>query len=68
MKKIRWQWEEKIGDRRVYARTSRAEIVVRIEKDGDTTKYAEWGYPKIMGVVSAARLAAVEVPDEDIRP
>ena len=68
MKKVRWLWEETIGNRKVYARNTRSEIIVRVEKDGDTTQYAEWGYPKVMGVISAARLAAVEVPDEDIRP
>ena len=68
MKKIKWSWKEVIGKRRVYARMGRGEIIVRVENDGDTSRYAEYGYPKIMGVISAARLAAVEVPEKDILP
>jgi hypothetical protein len=67
MTKPRWNYEEVIGGRRVYARMGRAEIVVRVERDGDTTQYAEWGYPKVLGVILAAKQAAAEVPDEDIR-
>lgn len=66
MAKEKWQFSEVIGKRRVYARATRSEIVVRVENDGDTTKYAEMGYPKWMGVVSAAHQAAVEVNDSQI--
>ena len=67
MSKVKWQYEKVIGKRRVYARTGRSEIIVRIENDGDTTKYAEYGYPKIFGLVTSAHQAALEVRDEDIR-
>ena len=63
----RWQYKELIGKRRVYARATRTEIIVRVENDGDTTKYAEWGYPKALGLVASAHQAALEVPDEDIK-
>ena len=66
-KKVRWQYEQVIGKRRVYARNTRSEIIVRVENNGDTTKYAEWGYPKILGVIVAAAQAALEVPEEDIK-
>ena len=64
----KWQYDEVIGERHVYARFSRSEIVVRVEKVGDTTKYAEYGYPKAFGLSTAAHQAALEVRDEDIRP
>lgn len=67
MAKTKWQYEEKIGDRRVYARMTRSEIEVRIENDGDTTKYAVYGYPKILGLAASAHQAALEVEDSDIR-
>lgn len=66
--KIKWQAEEVIGDKRVYARSSRSEIIVRVEKDGDTTKYAEWGMPKILGLAAAMDQAALQTSDEDIKP
>lgn len=68
MSKVRWQYEAVYGKRRVYARMSRAEVVVRVENDGDTSRYAEWGYPKLLGLVLAAEQAALEVPEEDIQP
>jgi hypothetical protein len=68
MKATKWQYEEVIGKRRVYARAGRSEIIVRIENDGDTTKYAERGYPKVFGLSASAHQAALEVDDEDIRP
>jgi hypothetical protein len=68
MSKVRWQYTETIGKRKVYARSTRSEIIVRVENDGDTTKYAEYGYPKVFGVVASAHQAALEVRDEDIRP
>ena len=68
MGKIRWAYEEVIGKRKVYARASRSEIIVRVENVGDTTKYAEYGYPKLLGIVASAHQAALEVRDEDIRP
>jgi hypothetical protein len=67
MAKPKWQYEEMIGKRRVYARTTRSEILVRVENDGDITKYAEYGYPKVFGLAAAAHQAAIEVPDSDIR-
>lgn len=67
-KKVKWALESVIGKRRVYARATRSEIIVRVENDGDTTKYAEMGYPKLFGLVTAAHQAALEVRDEDIRP
>ena len=68
MAKTKWGYETVIGKRRVYARMGRSELVVRVENDGDTTKYAEWGYPKIVGLILATQLAAAEVPEEDIIP
>ena len=65
--KIKWQYDGIIGKRRVYARATRTEIVVRVENVGDTTKFAEYGYPKIFGLVASAHQAALEVPDSDIR-
>ncbi len=62
-----WQFEKVIGKRHVYARRSRSEIVVRVENEGDTTKFAEYGYPKILGLEASAHQAAVEVRDEEIR-
>ena len=63
----KWQYETVIGKRRVYARRSRVEIVVRVENDGDTTKYAEYGYPKWCGLEGAAAQAALEIPDDKIQ-
>jgi len=65
--KTKWQYDQVIGERRVYARMSRLEIVVRVEKVGDTTKYAEYGYPKSMGLHLAATQAALEIRDSEIR-
>lgn len=66
--KIKWQYETLIGTRRVYARATRSEIIVRVENDGDTTKYAEYGYPKMLGLITSANQAALEVRDSDIQP
>lgn len=66
--KVRWALEEVIGKRRYYARATRSEIVVRVENDGDTTKYAEMGYPKLFGLGASIRQAALEVRDKEIRP
>jgi len=66
--KIRWQYEKIIGDRVYYARNSRSEIIVRCEKVGDNTKYAEYGYPKILGILVAVEQAHLEIPDEAIKP
>lgn len=72
MKKIRWQAEKvidtEIGPLRCYARMSRSEIVVRIEKDGDTSAFAEWGMPKCMGLTAAMHQAAIQTDAETIRP
>lgn len=65
--KIKWQYDEIIGKRRVYARATRTEIIIRVENDGDTTKFAEYGYPKAFGLAVSAHQAALEVPDSDIR-
>jgi hypothetical protein len=65
MGKTKWQHEEVIGKRRVYARATRSEIIVRVENDGDTTKYAEYGYPKVFGLAAAAHQAAIETEDEE---
>jgi hypothetical protein len=66
-KKIRWQAEQVIDGKRVYARMSRSEIVVRVENDGDTTKYAEWGMPKVLGLIPAMRQAVLQTNPDDIR-
>lgn len=68
MAKVKWAYTDKIGNRRVYARSTRSEIIVRVENDGDTGKYAEYGYSKAFGLIAAAHQAALEVRDEDIRP
>lgn len=67
MTKITWQYKTVIKDRQVYARKTRSEIIVRVEKVGDTTKFAEYVYPKIFGLFVAAEQAALEVPDKDIK-
>lgn len=66
MRKVKWQYERLDAGRHAYARTTRTEIIVRVENVGDTTKYAEFGYPKSLGVVCAAEQAILEVKDEDI--
>lgn len=68
MAKTKWQAEQVIGKRRVYARTSRSEIVVRVENDGDTTKYSEWGMPKYIGLAAAMHQASLQTKDENIKP
>ena len=68
MGKQKWQAEKAIGEYRVYARTSRSEIVVRVEKDGDTTKYAEWGMPKFLGLEAAMAQGAAQTRPDDILP
>jgi hypothetical protein len=67
MKKEKWQSEKVIGAYRVYARTSRSEIIVRVENDGDTTKYSEWGMPKVLGLEGAMEQAAMQTRPEQIR-
>lgn len=67
MAKVRWRAEQLIGKLRVYARASRSKIIVRIENDGDTTKYAEMGYPKLFDLGLAMKRAALETRPEDIR-
>ena len=67
MNQPKWQYEEVIGKRRVYARATRSEIIVRVENDGDTTKFAEYGYPKIFGLSVSALQAALEVPESEIK-
>lgn len=65
--KQKWQAEEVINGLRCYARTTRSEIIVRVERDGDTTKYAEWGMPKMLGLHDAIRTAALQTRDKDIK-
>lgn len=67
MAKIKWQLEKVIGSYRVYARNTRSEIVVRVENDGDTSKYAEWGMPKFLGFNDAMEQAALQTRPEQIR-
>lgn len=64
-KNIKWQAEEVIGKHRVYARATHSEIVVRVEKDGDTTRFTEWGMPKIFGLSAAMHQAAIQTTEED---
>lgn len=66
-KKEKWQSEKVIGKYRVYAKATRSEIVVRVELDGDTTKYAEWGMPKFIGLFEAMQQAVRQTKDEDIK-
>jgi hypothetical protein len=68
MPKVKWQYEEVIGKHRVYARIGRSEIIVRVENNGDTTKYAEFGYPKVFGLSASAHQATLDVKDQDIKP
>ena len=65
-KNIKWKTEKVIDGKRVYARTSRSEIIVRVENDGDTSKFAEWGMPKILGLDLAMDQAALQTQPEDI--
>jgi hypothetical protein len=65
--KQKWQSEKVIGKFHVYARASRSEIIVRVENDGDTSKYAEWGYPKVFGLEASMHQAALDTNPSDIR-
>ena len=71
MPKQRWLAEEVIeieGRKlRVYGRATRSEIVVRVENDGDTSKFAELGYPRMLGLPASMHLAARGTRTEDIR-
>lgn len=67
MAKVKWQSEELIGKLRVYARSSRSEIIVRVENDGDVTKWMEWGMPKLLGLRAAMHQAAIQTTQEQIR-
>lgn len=64
---IRWQAERILHGYRVYARTGRSEIIVRVENDGDKTKYAEWGMPKFLGLAAAMDQAALQTKPSDIK-
>ena len=66
--KQKWQAEEVIGKFKVYARRARNEIVVRVELDGDTSKYAEYGMPKIFGLSASMHQAAIQTKLEDLKP
>lgn len=72
MGKVRWQAEKVITVKkfrlRCYARVSTSEIVVRVERDGDTAKYKEWGMSKLMGLGPAMYQAAIQTDESDIRP
>jgi hypothetical protein len=63
----KWPYEKVIGKRRVHARLSDSEILVRVENDGDNSKYAEFIYPRSLGMNRAIEHAALEARDEDIR-
>ena len=75
-KTIRWALQDvRDGGKRfpkgtklhLYARATRQDIAVRIEIEGDTTKYAELGYPKLFGLGPSIAQAALEVRPENIR-
>ncbi len=66
MLEAKWPYEKVIGKRKVYAKASESEIIVRVENNGDTSKYAEFIYPKLLGVRVAAEHALRDVRDEDI--
>lgn len=67
MAKTRWQAAEIIGNYKVYARTTRSEIIVRVEVNGDTSKYSEWSMPKFIGLRAAMHQAAIQTKPEDIK-
>ena len=67
MAQTKWLAEEVIGNLRVYARVTRSAIVVRVENDGDTSKYVEWKMPKLMGLGAAMSQAAVQTTRNQIR-
>lgn len=67
-KKPRWQAQEVINGKRCYARKTREEIIVRVEMDGDTSKYAEWSMPKVFGLPGAMAQAAIQTKPEDMQP
>ena len=68
MPKQKWHVEKVMDGRHYYARRTRDEIIVRVEREGDTSQYAEMGYPKMFGCDTAISQAAVEVKDKDIKP
>jgi hypothetical protein len=68
MAKEKWQAQQVIGKHQVYARKTRSEIIVRVEKIGDVTKFAEWGMPKMFGLDAAMHQAAIQTTDADLRP
>jgi hypothetical protein len=63
----KWDSIEFLHGYKVYGKVTRTEIIVRVEKDGDTTKYAEWGMPKILGLKAAMDQAAIQTTDDQIR-
>jgi len=67
MSTIKWQCERALQGYRVYARSSRSEIIVRVENEGDTSRYAEWGMPKSLGVLGAMDQAALQTRPDDIK-
>ena len=68
MAKQKWQSERVIGKHRVYARRGHGEIIVRVENDGDTTKYAEWGLPTFLGLDAAMEQASAQTTPDRIVP
>jgi hypothetical protein len=67
MAKEKWQAQEVIGGKRCYARRTRTEIIVRVEMDGDTSKYSEWSMPKAFGIPGAMAQAAIQTKPEDMK-
>ncbi len=53
---------------KVYSRFGRSSIIVRVEKDGDTSKYAEWDMPKSLGLDAAMHQAALQTNEMDLQP
>jgi hypothetical protein len=68
MPKTQWQVEKIADGRHYYARRTRDSVIVRVEREGDTTQYAEMEYPRAFGCDVSIAQAAVEVKDKDIKP
>lgn len=68
MAKVKWQVDKVVNGRRYYARRTRDSVIVRVEREGDTTQFAEMEYPRMLGCDVSISQAALEVKDEDIKP
>lgn len=64
----KWQAETVKDGKRAKARRTRQEIVVRVEPENDSSRFAEWGMPKIFGFDAAMDQAILQTKDEDMRP